>query len=108
MSSIDFSINPFKIENHSHPVSEQVPTWLSADEVALTLLAAPKVIGIVAEPVARNLIELTRWPVQIFGQVVFIHRSATFISDGPIFVGFIALRPSSPSANDRGLKLRVP
>lgn len=52
MSSIDFSINPLKIEDHSHPVSEPFPTWLSADEVALTLLAAPKVIGIVAEPVA--------------------------------------------------------
>ena len=52
MSSIDFSINPLKIEDQSHPVSEQVPTRLSADEVAPTLLAAPKVIGIVAEPVA--------------------------------------------------------
>jgi|LakMenE18May11ns_1017448.scaffolds.fasta_scaffold7618246_1 hypothetical protein len=52
MSSIDFSFNPLEIMDQSHPVSEQVPTWLSADEVALTLLAAPKVIGIVAEPVA--------------------------------------------------------
>jgi hypothetical protein len=52
MSSIDFSFNPLEIENQSPPVSEPVPTWLSADEVALTLLAAPKVIGVVAEPVA--------------------------------------------------------